>query len=131
MRRLLYAAILIISMIAVACNSKKQEKVEYPYDMDWHPSIESTDRMVAYYILNNPQKWAYGGEYTTEDLHESANLLTTAGGVIKAIDYGGWRIVENYYVRTACPGWKIIHFEYISILGKKKEGDVYLRSEQL
>lgn len=118
MKRLFYVTIFIVSKIIVACNSKQQKIKAYPYDIDWLPSIESTDRMVTYYILNNPQKWTYGGENTTDDLHESANLLTTTGGVIKAIDYGGWRRVENYYVRTACPRWKMIHFEYIYILGE-------------
>lgn len=128
MKKITFLISLIFILFLTSCGqSKKANDIkEYPYNMDWKPNIESTDRMITYYVISNPQKFVTDEPYTTDDLKESGNLLVTAGGVLKAVDLGNWRKVEKYFVRTACVGWKRIEIEYISIFGDEQQFDIYL-----
>lgn len=75
--------------------------------------ISSTDRTIKTYLAINPEKFARGEDYTTDDLTPSGELLLTQNGTFKAFtDSGGWHRIISYSRKQIAPGWSKVYVEY-------------------
>ena len=89
-----------------------------------------TDYVKTFYLISNPQKFASGAEYTTDDLKESGSLLFSQNGIVKAIEFSnGWKKVNHFTKRTAVPNmWWLymVYYEDEIFKDEEHEIDVYL-----
>lgn len=75
--------------------------------------ILPTDKTIKFYLAINPQKFATGADYTTDDLKPSGELLITQNGIFKAFtDSDGWHRIISYNRKTIAPGWTQVNVEY-------------------
>ncbi len=129
-----FICIFILLLAVIGCVNSTTDKADNTYNYEREPEYKGNDRMITYYVIGGMNAFykainAGAGEdpqYTTDDLIESSKLLVTEGGIIKEIEIGQWYKVDNYYIRTACEGWKRIIIKYTDKLYGKREFEIYL-----